>query len=217
MSPPHYSTPYPPEFADARRSLSVTTNGRPSTVFVLAFFGSLLLVSAILCCVVYVWRKRALAAADLEASRLALETAVAKRQEDLEYQELDEKLLGQTGLSFKPLVSDTTNSKVHKTAYKSLALPLFVRNKKGHDGTVRQVTKMNERPQWMPRPQWIKRSAMSYKRASTSNITFSVSHRHQEVAATAFKSSASCPGGFQKHQVRLLLESLFHRQNLSDF
>lgn len=214
MSPPPFNLP---ELAGTRRGMSITTNGRPSTAFVLAFFGSLLLVSAILCCVVYVWRKRALAAADLEASRLAQETAVAKRQEELEYQELGEKLLGQTGLSLKPLVLGTTSSKVHKAAHKSLALPLFVRNKKEHEGTVSEVTRMNERPQWMPRPRWIKRSTMSYNRASTSNITFSLCHRHQEVAATAFKSSASCPGGFQKHQVRLLLESLFHRQNLSDF
>lgn len=217
MSPPPYSNPNTPELAGTRKGMSITTNGRPSTAFVLAFFGSLLLVSAILCCVVYVWRKRALAAADLEASRLAQETAVAKRQEELEYQELDEKLLGQTGLSFKPLVLGTTNSEVRRAAYKSLALPLFVRNKKGHDGTVSQVTRMNERPRWMPRSQWIKRSAMSYKRASTSNIAFSLCRRHQEVAATVFKSSASCPGGFQKHQVRLLLESLFQRQNFSEF
>ena len=62
--------------------MSATLAGRPSLAFVVAFFAALLIVSAALSYVVYFWRKRSLAAADLEALRAVREREEAKGQEE---------------------------------------------------------------------------------------------------------------------------------------
>ena len=181
--------------------MSATLDGRPSLAFVVAFFAALLIVSAALSYVVYLWRKRSLAAADLEALRAVREREAAKGQEERRGGELHEMVSVIADPPLKPLVLGSKYARMRACAYKSLALPRFLRNKGARKPATLPEPEIDQRPHWMSRPHWIKRSAVHYKRASASAIFFTFPKLWSAVVNV--RPSSSCPGGFQKHQVRL--------------